>query len=735
MSIAIIENVSRDLYQANPGQTQFTVSFPFYQDDWLQVYKRDFNQEPNNTNQLLTLNADYTVTGAGLENGGLVTLTVPCAGGEIIAIIGSEPIDRTSVFDDLNAFTVTMNRQLNDLTIMVNQTNTILEELTPKYRLDELVSSEVRPLKRELPMLNDGDFWVGRGDYGDDPDDIITYNIRDFIGGGGGAPSTGTYILQTADPLLPNGQALDQLTPGIMSTNDDGEVDTHTITGGTGITVTNGDGQNPGPITIALSGTGVSGVPVKQINQVGHGLAIRNWVRINSSGDYVLAQASSAANAPVVGVVIEVIDADNFVLQQSGYTNIFAGLTAGQKYFLDPAVAGGMTATEPTTAGQVSLPVFDAETATGGWVLPFRGLVVQAGNAPYAASGTSSVNVVTVNQVGHGFVDPTDIGKFVRVSAANTYVLAQANTLANSRAVGAIIDIIDANNFVLQTEGITNVYSGLTGGQTYWLSSGSAGEWTAVEPSTAGLVSKPVLVAVNASTAYILEQRPMLQPNANGGGGGGGGGYGLFGSWTTLASGDLTGLNQVIFNNTLITGAYKYYRISMYNVLTSINNTACYITFSEDNGLTRIGQSVFGAQLISFSQPGVPSSTIYGVGGYGVSSFFPGTSPTPGYNTNLYNIPKWEAQSVMTLTGLSNQRIKGWSEYSYSIISGEPFYFNYGYTFAPNVGKTYFVFGNDSSGDSLALYDETNVNYIRLYLSQGVFIQGKYALEGANIGI
>jgi hypothetical protein len=730
MSIAIIENVSRDLYQANPGQTQFTVSYPFYQDNWLEVFKRDFNDEPNNTTQKLTLNADYTVTGAGLENGGFITLNVACTGGEIITIIGTEPIDRTSVFDDLNPFTVTMNRQLNDLTIMVNQTNTILEELTPKYRYDELVSSQVRIKKRELPMLNDGDFWVGRGDFGDDPDDIITMNIADFVSGSGGAPSTGTYIVQTSNPLLPDAQALDELTPGIMVTNDDGEVDTKSIVGGTGITVTNGDGQGAGNIVISLSDPS-GGKTTQEVTQVAHGLAVRDWIRIDNAGDYVKAQANTANNATVVGVVIDVEDANTFTMQQSGSTDIFAGLTAGEKYFLSPTVAGGMTAVEPTTPGEVSVPVFDAKTTTGGWVICLqRGLVVQEGTAPYVTSGTNSPNIVTVNQPGHGFVDPTDIGKFVRVSAANTYIFGQADTLTKSKTSGAIIDIIDADNFVLQTEGITNVYSGLTGGQEYWLSATTPGEWTAVEPAAVGQVSKPVLRAVNASTAYIIEQRPMLQPNANGGGGGGGGGggYGLFGAWTTLASGDLTGLNQVIFNNTLINNTYKYFRISFYNVLTSINSTYCYIIFSEDNGLNRIGQSVANSQLFALNDLSTSTSIYSSNLFYGISSFFPSRGAPC-----LWNIPRWQAQTVMTLTGLFNERIHGWSDYSMQNNGGEDYPFNWanGGFLGEVFGRYNFVFGNYNTQE----FSQTNVNYIRIYLNQGLFIQGKYALEGANIGI
>jgi|SRR6266850_2717945 len=174
MSIAINSNFERDQLVAAPAQTIFVYSFPVFDETYLKVYQYNSGDTPDDATQLLTLGADYTVTGVGAEAGGTIILTVPATSGDIITIVGAEPIDRLSVFPDLNPFTVAMNQQLNELTVMIEQVYTYWANITPHYNFDELVSTTVRPLKRILPMLPDGHVWVGRGALNVNPDDIIT---------------------------------------------------------------------------------------------------------------------------------------------------------------------------------------------------------------------------------------------------------------------------------------------------------------------------------------------------------------------------------------------------------------------------------------------------------------------------------------------------------------------------------------------------------------------------------
>jgi hypothetical protein len=58
-----------------------------------------------------------------------------------------------------------------------------------------------------------------------------------------------------------------------------------------------------------------------------------------------------------------------------------SGLTDGTTYFLSPTTAGALTATEPTAVGQVSKPVFIANSTVGGIFVNMRGMLITAPSA------------------------------------------------------------------------------------------------------------------------------------------------------------------------------------------------------------------------------------------------------------------------------------------------------------------------------------------------------------------
>lgn len=142
-------------------------------------------------------------------------------------------------------------------------------------------------------------------------------------------------------------------------------------TGATGAGATGATGTAGGAGATGATGPAGEGSSTT-ITQTGHGLAVGDVVRVNGSGNYVLAQADSEANAEALGFVSEVVDANTFVLLQAGLLEAgLAGLTAGTVYYLDPSTAGEITATEPA----ISKPVLVAASATTGWVVTLmRGL-------------------------------------------------------------------------------------------------------------------------------------------------------------------------------------------------------------------------------------------------------------------------------------------------------------------------------------------------------------------------
>jgi hypothetical protein len=134
------------------------------------------------------------------------------------------------------------------------------------------------------------------------------------------------------------------------------------------------------------------------VTQASHGLAVGNVIRMSGT-TYAKAQADSAANAEVVGMVSAVADADNFSFITGGLVSGLSGLTAGTVYFLSPTTAGALTATEPATAGQVSKPVLVATTTTAGVFYNFRGAVLSSD--PGSSVSANSANGLTTTVV-HG---------------------------------------------------------------------------------------------------------------------------------------------------------------------------------------------------------------------------------------------------------------------------------------------------------------------------------------------
>ncbi len=146
------------------------------------------------------------------------------------------------------------------------------------------------------------------------------------------------------------------------------------------------DGSKVLSWTTASSGAGSTA----NITQSAHGFAVGNVLKLSAADTYAKAQADSVANAEVIGIVSAVIDTNNFTLQMGGRITGLSALTANTVYFLDPSSAGAITATEPSTAGQISKPVLITSSTTAGYVNIMRGITIGT-----ALSAASSSDVVT----------------------------------------------------------------------------------------------------------------------------------------------------------------------------------------------------------------------------------------------------------------------------------------------------------------------------------------------------
>ena len=147
---------------------------------------------------------------------------------------------------------------------------------------------------------------------------------------------------------------------------------------------------------------------------------------------YAKAIASAANTAEVVGMVSRIIDSTpatfTFEITLSGEVSGLGSptpLVPGEVYFLDPTTAGGFTTTEPSTIGQVSVPVGVASSTTTMYVAPKRGVVVGGVNARTEVALTSGATTNVQNVAG---MSAGELSGWVFISSAapkRFYVSAQ----------------------------------------------------------------------------------------------------------------------------------------------------------------------------------------------------------------------------------------------------------------------------------------------------------------------
>jgi hypothetical protein len=163
-------------------------------------------------------------------------------------------------------------------------------------------------------------------------------------------------------------------------------------TGGSGDVeeITVGSGLSMSGTTLSVTGGGSGEATVFTVAQTAHGLSVGDIVRSNgTAGQFTKAQADSAANAEVIGIVTVVTDANNFTVTTEGYiTTGVPTATAGTVFFLSPSSAGALTSTEPSTVGQISIPLLTVITsAAKAFFTVRRGLVI-------ATAGTGTVTSI-----------------------------------------------------------------------------------------------------------------------------------------------------------------------------------------------------------------------------------------------------------------------------------------------------------------------------------------------------
>ena len=503
-NITINQTPTRVQYTASNNQTVFSYTFPIKAASDLKVYKRANAAAPVDETDLLTITTDYTVTGANTAAGGTVVLVVPATTDDIVTIVGDKPVDRNAIYDQsVTVSKADLNNDFNDNVMYDKQIETIADQLTPKYARSELLGPDVREDNTILPILNDGYIWRGRGNFGDDPDDIEAVLLSSIVPSGGGGST--------------------QL----------------------------------------------------QVTQNGHGLILGDWVFLNGA-TYERALATSTVNAEVIGVVVEVIDVNTFVVQQSGHTSTLAGaawgpFTAGDVLFLSDTVAGEASTTEPSDNGEVSKPVFVATSATGGWVFPYRGQIQGAAGGS-GGGGNAPIDATYITQTPNG-----DLTNEQALSALAT------GLVKNTTGTGVLSIAANGTDYYGPGTPVPiPVDEGGTGNTTFTPYGVILGGTTATGPFQN-------VVGVGTAGQVLTSNGAGAAPTWQAGGSAGGG------DWVSVETKDLTGVSEVEFLN-LEADVCKY-MIRICGAVASGGAISFRMLFSTDNGTTYETSNRYQAEI------------------------------------------------------------------------------------------------------------------------------------------
>lgn len=242
---------------------------------------------------------------------------------------------------------------------------------------------------------------------------------------------------------------------------------------------------------------------------------------ISAAATFMKAKADVAATGRVIGLTIAAIGAGSSGVVQTGgvlelttaewdaIAGTVGGLSFNVPYYLDAATAGKLTATPPSTTGQVVQQVIVGISPTQAKVDITVPEVLGSGN-----------NIIRLTNNSGG---PMIIGTPVYSSAADAMGNGIANNTAKSQVIGLVADTSVANGALgnvavggvliattAQWDAVAGTVGGLTFNTIYYLSPTVAGRLTSVAPTTLGQEVVQVITALSTTEARIAIQPPIF---------------------------------------------------------------------------------------------------------------------------------------------------------------------------------------------------------------------------------
>lgn len=138
-TITINDLTPRDEYTATASQTTFVYNFSILADTDLKVFQTASGATPDDTTDILTLTTHYTVTDAGVEDGGTIVLVTGATVNDKIVILRDIPIDRTAIDYQANGDieSDTLNTDVDRAVLHSQQNESRIENETITFKRSE----------------------------------------------------------------------------------------------------------------------------------------------------------------------------------------------------------------------------------------------------------------------------------------------------------------------------------------------------------------------------------------------------------------------------------------------------------------------------------------------------------------------------------------------------------------------------------------------------------------------
>lgn len=203
--MTVASNTPYDQYLASNGQTVFNYTFEIVEDTDLLVYQTPNGDPPNDVTQVLVFNVDYTVTGAGNENGGTVVLNSGTALNDVITIKQNIPVQRDTSFTPGGVLRAQdLNTEFDNQTLIQQVTRFNEESRTIRYWDSEILIPFTDTI---IPKLAAQQVWR----MSEDGTEIEAFTIDTTP-----VPSNSYFLTYGTDPSLENEQNIALIGNGIL---------------------------------------------------------------------------------------------------------------------------------------------------------------------------------------------------------------------------------------------------------------------------------------------------------------------------------------------------------------------------------------------------------------------------------------------------------------------------------------------------------------------------------------